>query len=106
MMGELYFDSVNDRTERGAFAIICSRGVDGNIADVYGETVEEAMHTAMHIIQAVNSFDEHEDGNLDDLRKENEILRAMLEVCEADNQRMKLAMLRSQIPDVSPCNKS
>jgi hypothetical protein len=33
-----------------------------------------------------------------DLRKENARLRAALEVCEADNQRMKVAMLRSQIP--------
>ena len=38
----------------------------------------------------------------DDLRQENARLRAALETCDADNQRMKIAMLRSQIPMEGP----
>ena len=59
-LGELYLDGVVLDVERGPFAIICSRGIDGNIADVYGETPEEAERAARHIIRAVNSCEGHE----------------------------------------------
>jgi hypothetical protein len=56
MDGELYFDGLNRGTERGPFVIICSTGTDGNVADVYGETDEEAEEAARTIISCVNNF--------------------------------------------------
>lgn len=58
--GELYFDGVGMDEARGAVAFICARGIDGNLADVYGESSEEAERAARHIIRALNSHEGHE----------------------------------------------
>lgn len=54
-----YFDGTHEYNEddpddRGNFAIIMAHGVDGNVADVYGETVEDAERTARQIISVMN----------------------------------------------------
>lgn len=54
MLDQLYFDGSVDDEERGPFAIICSHGIDGNVADVYGESIEEAEETARRIISICN----------------------------------------------------
>jgi hypothetical protein len=60
MFGELYLEGVYDNAERGPMAIICGRGVDGNVADVYGETREDASIHALYIIHSVNDRLERE----------------------------------------------
>jgi hypothetical protein len=60
MFGELYLEGVYDDAERGPFAIICGRGIDGNVADVYGETREDASLHALFIIHSVNDRLERE----------------------------------------------
>ncbi|TXH48045.1 MAG: hypothetical protein E6Q97_25595 [Desulfurellales bacterium] len=44
-------------SERGPFAIICSHSVDGNVADVYGETEEDAAATAEEMLSKIDAFD-------------------------------------------------
>jgi hypothetical protein len=60
MFGELFLDGVVEDKERGAFAIICSHGIDGNIADVYGASSEEAREAAKYIIRTLNKLEEVE----------------------------------------------
>jgi hypothetical protein len=52
--GELYFDGARDNPDLGPVAVICMHGIDGNLADVYGETVEEAEAAAKRLVQLVN----------------------------------------------------
>lgn len=46
-----------DDSERGPFAIICSHSVDGNVADVYGETEDDARQTAEDILTKLDAYD-------------------------------------------------
>lgn len=45
----LYISQVIEDGERSPFAIILSPEIDGNIADVYGETAQEAKQVAEEI---------------------------------------------------------
>lgn len=53
MQGDLYFDGVHE-TDRGIFAVIMSTATDGNFADVYGETAEDAEKNARELIALAN----------------------------------------------------
>lgn len=58
MLDQLYIAGThegdeNDENDRGPFAVICSHSVDGNICDVYGETLEKAEKTATEIIERI-----------------------------------------------------
>lgn len=50
---ELFIDGVHE-AEGGWFAVICHPGVDGNFADVYGESESEALYNANNILKLVN----------------------------------------------------
>lgn len=52
-LGELYIDGTHE-DERGHLAVICGTGIDGNIADVYGETQDDAIETAEYFIKLSN----------------------------------------------------
>lgn len=53
MYGDLYFDGVHE-SERGFFGVIMSTAVDGNFADVYGETREQAEIITRQMITLIN----------------------------------------------------
>jgi hypothetical protein len=44
--------------ERGPFVVICSHYIDGNVADVYGETLDEAREKAQQIVDLLNKQNE------------------------------------------------
>lgn len=44
----------DEDNERGPFVVICSHFLDGNVADVYGETIEEAREMAQTIVDLLN----------------------------------------------------
>lgn len=52
---------------RGDYAIILSTGVDGNVADVYGETPEQAMESAQVIVNCLNGREVGRSAILDEL---------------------------------------
>lgn len=52
-----YIPRTIEDSDRGTFAIICSHSVDGNVADVYGETTEEAKAAAEEILTKIDAFD-------------------------------------------------
>lgn len=39
---------------RGPFVVICSRYIDGDVADVYGETMADARDQAQLIVDLLN----------------------------------------------------
>ncbi len=45
----LYLEGVHE-TERGWFAVIMYAGIDGNFADVYGESEIDALSNAEHLL--------------------------------------------------------
>jgi hypothetical protein len=51
---EYYIAGEHEDTERAPFVVICSRWIDGNIADVYGESIEEARDMAQAIVDLLN----------------------------------------------------
>lgn len=51
---EYYIGSEHEDSDRGPFVVILSYYVDGNIADVYGETIEEARAMAQRIVDLLN----------------------------------------------------
>lgn len=53
---EYYIASEHDDedSERGPFVVICSHQIDGNVADVYGETLTEARQMAELIVELLN----------------------------------------------------
>ena len=51
---EYYIGAENEDDERGPFVVILSYYTDGNVADVYGETLEEARATAQRIVDLLN----------------------------------------------------
>jgi len=51
---EYYIAGEHEDSERGPFVVICSHFIDGNIADVYGETIEEAREMAQTIVDLLN----------------------------------------------------
>lgn len=40
--------------QRGPFVVICSHSIDGNVADVYGETMADARDKAQLIVDLLN----------------------------------------------------
>lgn len=44
----------DEDNERGPFVVICSICIDGNVADVYGETLEDARDKAQLIVDLLN----------------------------------------------------
>lgn len=57
--GDLYFDGVHEN-ECGSFGVIMSTDIDGNLADVYGETPEEAEANARALIALATVLTEQE----------------------------------------------
>lgn len=55
-MGELYLSDTLDTKERGCFTIIESTAVDGNVADVYGDSPEESAANAQAIVNGMNEL--------------------------------------------------
>lgn len=53
MEDQLYLDGTRTN-ERGSFAIVMSHGIDGNVADVYGEDESDAAETAQRLIKLIN----------------------------------------------------
>lgn len=49
---DLYIDGTHE-TDRGWFAVVMHPGIDGNFADVYGESEEDALKNANDLLTMV-----------------------------------------------------